>query len=100
MMLLFLAQQAPQIDRASEYDWWYVGLGVGFTIVVVVVILVATILTLAQRIGQQARTGIGAMAELRTATSPVWELQKANGSITAIWKAAESARGVLGGMKR
>ncbi len=99
-MLPFLAQQAPQIDRASKYDWWYIGLGVGFTIVVIVVILVATILTLAQRIGTQARTGIGAMAELRAATSPVWELQKTNGSITRIWKAAETARGVLGGMNR
>ncbi len=99
-MLLFLAQQAPQIGTGPEYDWWYIGLGVGFTIVVIVVILVATILTQAQRIGGQARTGIGAMAELRVATSPVWELQKANGSITAIWKAAEAARGVLGGLKR
>jgi hypothetical protein len=97
-MLLFLAQQAPEIGRQPEYDWWYIGLGIGFTIVVVVVILVATILTLAQRIGAQARTGIGAMDELRVATLPVWELQKANSSITRIWRAAEAARGVLRGV--
>ena len=99
-MLLTLAQQGSQIGEQPEYDWWYIGLGIGFTIVVVVVILVATILTQAQRIGTQARTGIGAMDELRVATLPVWELQKANGSVTAIWKAAETARGVLGGLKR
>ena len=99
-MLQFIAQATPQIGREPEYDWWYIGLGIGFTIVVVVVILVATILTLAQRIGTQARTGIGAMDELRVATLPVWELQRANRSITAIWKAAERARGILGGLRR
>ena len=99
-MLPLLAEHLPQIGRGPEYDWWYIGLGIGFTIVVVVVILVATILTLAQRIGGQARTGISAMDELRVATLPVWELQKANSTITAIWKAAQSARGVLRGMRR
>ena len=100
MMLSLLAQAAPQIGPEPEYDWWYIGLGIGFTIVVVVVILVATILTLAQRIGAQARTGISAMDELRVATLPVWELQHANSSITAIWRAAESARGILEGLRR
>ena len=99
-MLLLLADTAPKIGRCPEYDWWYIGLGIGFTIVVVVVILVATILTLAQRIGAQARTGIGAMDELRTATNPVWEIQKTNTTLTAIWRAAESARRVLGGLRR
>lgn len=99
-MLLQLAQAAPEIGREPEYDWWYIGLGIGFTIVVVVVILVATILTLAQRIGAQARTGISAMDELRVATLPVWELQKANTSITAIWRSAERARGIMEGLRR
>jgi hypothetical protein len=38
------------------------------------------------------------MDELRVATLPVWELQKANSSITRIWRAAEAARGVLRGV--
>jgi len=76
---------------------WYVGLGIGFAIVAAVVVLVATILTLASRIGSQARTGIERMDQARATTVPVWEIQKINSSTTAIWKAAESARRLLGG---
>jgi len=76
---------------------WYVGLGIGFAIVAAVVVLVATILTLASRIGSQARTGIERMDQARATTAPVWEIQKINSSTTAIWKAAESARRLLGG---
>jgi CHASE1-domain containing sensor protein len=76
---------------------WYVGLGIGFAIVAAVVVLVATILTLASRIGSQARTGIERMDQARATTLPVWEIQKINSSTTAIWKAAESARRLLGG---
>jgi CHASE1-domain containing sensor protein len=88
---------AEQVGRSTEYTGWYVGLAIGFVIVSVVVVLVATILTLAARIGSQARTGIEAMEEARAATASVWEIQKINVSTTAIWRAAESARKLLGG---
>ena len=94
--MMFLAQQSD-VGKSAEQVGGYVGLGIGFLIVVVVVILVATILTLAARIGSQARQGIEAMDEARAATLPVWEIQKVNTSITAIWRAAESARRLLGG---
>ena len=74
-----------------------IGLRVGLEAALVVVILVATILTLAARIGSQVRQGMEAMDEARAATLPVWEIQKVNTSITAIWRAAESARRLLGG---
>ncbi len=94
--MIFLAQQSD-VGKSAEHVGGYVGLGIGFLIVVVVVVLVATILTLASRIGSQARTGIEAMDEARAATLPVWEIQKINSSATAIWRAAESARKLLGG---
>ncbi len=95
-MMLVLAQQGG-VGRSTEYVGWYVGLGIGFTIVVAVVVLVALILTLASRIGSQARFGIEAMDEARQTTLSVWGIQKINSSTTAIWRAAESARRLLGG---
>lgn len=93
-MALLLGQQ---VTESPDYTGWYVGLAIGFVVVVVVVILVAAILALAARIGRQARTGIEQMDEARTATLPVWEIQKINTSTTAIWRAAEAARRLLGG---
>jgi len=94
--MMLLAQQTD-VGRSAEHVGWYVGLGIGFVIVAVVVVLVAIILTLAARIGSQARTGMERMDEARAATLPVWEIQKLNSSVTAIWRAAESARRALGG---
>jgi len=94
--MMLLAQQA-EVSTSTEYVGWYVGLGIGFTVVAVVVVLVALILTLASRIGAQARMGIEAMDDARAATLPVWEIQHINSSATAIWRAAESARKLLGG---
>ena len=91
-----LAQQT-EVGRSAEHVGWYVGLGIGFVIVAAVVVLVATILTQAARIGSQTRTGIERMDVAREVTLPVWEIQKINSSTTAIWKAAEAARRVLGG---
>jgi len=96
MTMMQLAQQTD-VGRSAEHVGWYVGLGIGFAIVAAVVVLVATILTLASRIGSQARTGIERMDQARATTLPVWEIQKINSSTTAIWKAAESARRLLGG---
>jgi len=88
---MFLDQALVQ----QSFDGWYRGLVIGFAIVVVVVILVGTILMYASRIAEQARDGIGRMDEARATTLPVWEIQDLNVSATGIWKAAESARGVL-----
>ncbi len=94
---MMLLAQTGEVGSSAEYVGWYVGLGIGFVIVSVVVVLVAMILSLATRIGVQARTGIESMDEAREATLPVWEIQKINSSTTAIWRAAESARKLLGG---
>ncbi len=85
------------VNAAETYTGWYVGLGIGFLIVVVVVILVGMILSQAARIGHQALDGIELMDEARDASLPVWDLQLINGSATAIWKAAENARKTMTG---
>ena len=84
-----------QIKGDDLYTGWYVGLGVGFLVVVVVVILVAMILMQASRIGGQALEGIERMDEARESSLGVWDMQKINGSFTAIWRSAEKARMIL-----
>jgi len=81
----------------EAYTGWYIGLGIGFLIVVVVVILVGMILSQASRIGHQALDGIELMDEARDASLPVWDLQLVNVSITSIWRSAENARQLLTG---
>jgi len=81
----------------ESYAGWYIGITIGFIIVVVVVILVGMILSQASRIGHQALDGIELMDEARDNSLPVWDLQLINGSITSIWRSAESARKVITG---
>lgn len=94
-MTLTTLALAPVPHTTGHNEGWYIGLGIGFAIVVVVVVIVAMILALAARIGAQAREGIDAMDEARDTTLPVWEVQKTNTLLTAIWRTAESARASL-----
>jgi len=89
---MFVAQR---VSEGDSHAGWYVGLAVGFLVVVVVVILVSMILMQASRIGQQALEGIDLMAEAAESTVSVWDLQKMNGSVTSIWRSAEAARKIL-----
>ena len=89
---MFVAQR---VSEGDAHAGWYVGLGVGFLVVVVVVILVAMILMQASRIGQQALEGIERMDQARESSLAVWDLQRMNGSITSIWRSAEAARKIL-----
>lgn len=92
-MSALLAQQTVQRE---SFTGWYTGLIIGFVIVAVVVVLVGTILMYASRIADQAKDGIGRMDEARATTAPVWEIQDLNESATGIWRAAQSAREILG----
>jgi hypothetical protein len=76
-------------------EGWYIGLGIGFAIIVVVVILVGAILTLARRIGVQAREAIDGLDEARVTTLPLWDLRDTNRSLQAILDAARRARTIL-----
>lgn len=100
--LVAVLNAAPVPHVPGHNKWWYIGLAIGFAIVVVVVIIAGSILALASTIRQQASDGIDLMDEAREVTLPVWEVQKTNLLLTSIWRAAESARhslvslGVLG----
>jgi Sec-independent protein translocase protein TatA len=82
---------------ATPYFDWYLGLTLGFIVVVAVVVIVAAILTFASRIGEQARTAIEALEQVRDSTAPLWEVRKTNASAVAILGAARAARGALAG---
>jgi hypothetical protein len=82
---------------AASFAGWWVGLTIGFAVVVVVVILVAMILTYAARIRDQAEDGIARMDMARSNTLPVWRVQEINVSATGIWRSAEAARKILEG---
>jgi hypothetical protein len=94
--MLLLAQRSAQVVERESFGGWYAGLVIGFAIVAVVVVLVATILTYAARIADQARDGIVRMDEARETTLPVWRLQDINRSATGMWRSAEAVRKLLG----
>ncbi|MGH3621143.1 MAG: hypothetical protein ACRDQ5_05045 [Sciscionella sp.] len=76
---------------------WYVGLAIGFLIVLVVVIVVGTILALATRVLVQARTAVTSLEEARATTQPLHELGRTNESLRSILQGAQAARRALGG---
>lgn len=82
---------------AGDNAGWYFGIAIGFAIIVVVVILVAVILTLAARIGGQAREAISGLDDARQTTLPLWELRTTSKSAEGILEAAKMARRALGG---
>lgn len=76
---------------------WYVGFAVAFAAIVVVVVLVASILTLAKRIGDQAQMAIQGLDECRTTTLPLWDVQKTVDHANNINQGLTKARAALGG---
>jgi hypothetical protein len=82
---------------AENLFGWYVGLAVAFALIVVVVAIVATLLSLASRIGLQAQAIAEALEKTQAHTAPLWDVQKVNNSGMAILKAAQTARAVVGG---
>ncbi len=82
---------------ASSDFGFYLGLGIGFAIVVLVVALVAVLLTVASRIGDQAKVAAGPLEEVRANTDILPEAQATNEHALAILEAAKAARGALTG---
>ena len=82
---------------AESLFGWYVGLSVAFAIVVVVVALVASILTLAQRISDQAPLATAGLNAVAENTSLIPAVDTVNASGIAILKACQAARAALGG---
>jgi hypothetical protein len=60
----------------SPHLGWYVGLIIGFAVVLVVVVAVASILTSASRINDQARQAIEAVDLARERTGALWDASR------------------------
>ena len=82
--------------EVSLFGWW-LGLGIAFALIVVVVVVVSAILTLARRIGLQARTILADLDAARINTLGLGEVEQTNRAAKGILDAARAARGALGG---
>lgn len=82
---------------AESLFGWYLGLGIAFAIIVVVVAVVASILTVAQRIAQQARLASAGLDAVAENTSLIPAVSTVNQSGLAILRACQAARAALGG---
>ena len=82
---------------AESLFGWYVGLSVSFALIVVVVALVASILTLAARISEQAPIAAAGLNAVAENTSLIPAVETVNASGIAILKGCQAARAALGG---
>ena len=82
---------------AESLFGWYLGLIIAFSIIVVVVAVVASILTLASRIAEQAPLAVEGLNAVQKNTSMIPAVETVNGSAVAILKACQTARSALGG---
>jgi hypothetical protein len=82
---------------AESLFGWYLGLSVAFAVIVVVVAVVASIMTLAQRIAEQAPLATAGLEAVAENTSLIPAVDTVNASGLAILKACQAARAALGG---
>ena len=82
---------------AESLFGWYLGLSIAFAIIVVVVAVVASILTLAQRIAHQAPLATGGLEAVAENTSLIPAVDAVNASALAVLKSCQAARAALGG---
>ena len=76
---------------------WYLGLAIAFAVIVVVVALVASILTLAERISRQAPVATAGLHAVADNTSLIPAVDTVNRTGLAILKSCRAARAALGG---
>lgn len=81
----------------NPYSGWWVGLFVGFGLVVVVVAVVAALLTSASRLGDQAQAAIEAFDAARAGTGALARLEGTNETAQEILAATRAAREALPG---
>ena len=82
---------------AESLFGWYLGLSIAFAVIVVVVAVVASIMTLAQRIAEQAPLATAGLDAVAENTSLIPAVDMVNASGLAILKACQAARAALGG---
>jgi hypothetical protein len=82
---------------AESLFGWYLGLTIAFAVIVVVVAVVASILTLGQRIAAQASLAAEGLRQVKENTSLIPAVDVVNDTAVAILRACQNARAVLGG---
>ena len=82
---------------AESLFGWYLGLTIAFAVIVVVVAIVASILTLASRIAEQAPLAAEGLQQVKNNTSSIPAVAQINASGMAILSACQKARAALGG---
>lgn len=76
---------------------WWVGYAIAGAVVLVVVVVVGTILLLASRIRDQARTISTVLEGIRANTDAMWELQQTNIRLSNVVDGARRAGTEIGG---
>lgn len=79
----------------DPYFNWYLGLVIGFVVVVVVVAVAGWLLTIASRIGDQAQRAGEVLTSTGSSVAPASEVRRANDSAAAILDLATRARTTL-----
>lgn len=87
-----LAQQAE-----PSLFGWYVGLVIGFAVVLVVVVIVSAILTLAAKIREQAKDATRALYDAQANSMALWEVGTTNRTARAILDSARTLRKAVEG---
>jgi ABC-type multidrug transport system fused ATPase/permease subunit len=74
---------------------WYIGFAIAIVVIGIVVILVASILVLARRIGEQAMAIEESLDTGRGRTLALWDVANVNEQLNQIVRRAATARSVL-----
>lgn len=82
---------------AESYTDWWVGLSLGFIVVVIVVVIVAIVLTRAARIAAGARAATDALPVVRAQTDALQDVGRINESAISILRSVRAARKALTG---
>jgi len=77
---------------AADTTSWYIGLALGVAVVAVAAGIVITILVLASRISQQARTAVDAVDTVKAQTDELHGIARINDSGVRILHAARALR--------
>lgn len=81
----------------AQFGGWYLGMAIATVILVVVVGIVASLLTLATRIADQAIVAAADLDDVRVNTLALADVQRINASALGILDAARAGRAAAGG---
>jgi hypothetical protein len=75
------------------YNWWFLWLGVGLTIVIAAAALLITIIVLARQIASLAATGLAVVEQIEQNTEPIWQLNATNHVAVQLLSGAQAIEG-------